>query len=72
MENHPTTGPRSAYAQALSEADVDLDEALGHIRAEEDAHRLSPAAAVAERAGLLEHHLARLAQIRAEHLGGTP
>ena len=63
---HPAS-PRSPYAEALSQADLDLDEALGHIRAEEDAHRLNPAAAAAERAELLERHLARLAEIRAGH-----
>ena len=70
MQNHPT-GPRSAYADALRQAADDLDDALSHIRAESDAGRLSPAAAAGERADLLERHLERCRQLRAEHLGGS-
>ncbi len=66
--NHPAD-PRSAYAEALSEAADDLDDALAAIRAETTAGRVTPAEAAAERAGLLERHLARLERLRAEHLG---
>ena len=67
-----TPSPTSPYADALSRAAEDLDEALAAIRAESEAGRLTPAAAAAERAGLLERHLKHLEQLRAEHFGGTP
>ena len=47
MQNPSTDEPRSAYYDAVSEADTDLEEALGHVRAEEDAHRITPAEATA-------------------------
>ena len=56
----------------MSRADADLEEALGHVRAEEDAHRITPAEAAAERIGLLERHLELCQQARLDHLGGTP
>ncbi len=71
MENHPTTTGRSAYMDAMAEADELLDEALGHIRAEEAGNRLTPGAAAAERAGLLERHIAECRRLRAELLGGA-
>jgi hypothetical protein len=67
--NHPTD-PRVDYATALAQAADDLDDALACIRAETTAGRVTPAEAAAERAGLLERHLARLEQLRREHLGG--
>jgi hypothetical protein len=72
MQNPSTDGTHSAYYDAVSRADADLEEALGHIRAEEDAHRITPAEAAAERIGLLERHLAVCQQARLDHLGGTP
>ena len=67
--NDRTDDPRSAYADALSQAADDLDDALAAIRAEQYKGRLAPAQAATERAGLLARHLARLEQLRAEHLG---
>jgi len=60
----------SAYAAALAGAADDLDDALLAIREETRAGRVSPAEAASERAGLLARHLARLEQLRREHLGG--
>ena len=64
MDNDPT---RSAgYFDAMREADELLDEALGHVRAEQDAGRITPAAAAAERCGLLERHMAECRRLRGE------
>lgn len=68
MQNHPTD-PRVTYADALTQAADDLEDALAAIRAETTAGRVTPAAAATERAGLLERHLARLEQLRREYLG---
>lgn len=68
----PTQPSSSAYADALTQAADDLEEALAAIRDETTEGNLTPAAAASERAGLLERHLKRLEQLRAEHLGGTP
>ena len=54
MQNHPTHDP-TAYFAALGD--------------EQQAGRITVAAAAAERAGLLERHLARLAALRAQYLG---
>ncbi len=67
--NHPAD-PRSAYAAALAQAADDLEDALAAIREETRAGRVTPADAATERAGLLERHLARLEQLRAEYPGG--
>jgi hypothetical protein len=48
-----------------------LEGALSHVRAEEDAHRITPAEAAAERVGLLERHLAECQRLRRELLGGS-
>ena len=72
MQNPSTDDKHSAYYDAVSRADADLDEALSHVRAEEDAGRLTPAGAAAERCGLLERHLELCRQARLDHLGGTP
>lgn len=56
------------YYAALREAEDDLAEALGHIRAEEDEGSITPVAAAAERVGLLERHATRLRELRREHL----
>ena len=69
-KEHGQQQPRSAYAEALSQAADDLEDALACIRAETTAGRVSPAEAAAERADLLQRHLARLEQLRREHLGG--
>ena len=74
MGNDPTStsgsGRCSAYFAAIRDAEDDVDDALGRIRAEEDAGRITPVEAAAERVGLLERHLERCRQLRAEHLGG--
>ena len=72
MQNPSTDGKHSAYYDAVSKADADLEEALGHVRVEEDAHRITPAKAAAERIELLERHLELFQQARLDHLGGTP
>ena len=72
MQNPSTDGTHSAYYDAVSRADADLEEALGHVRAEEDAHRITTVKAAAERCGLLERHLKLCQQARLDHLGGTP
>ena len=69
MDEHDTNDPRVTYAAALAQAGDDLEDALSAIRAETTAGRVSPAEAAAERAGLLERHLARLERLRAEHSG---
>jgi len=43
-----------------------LDDALGHVRAEQDAGRITPAEAAAERVGLLERHIAECRRLRGE------
>ena len=71
MQNPSTDERHSAY-YAVSRADADLEAALGHVRAEEDAHRITTVEAAAERIGLLERHLELCQQARLDHLGGTP
>jgi len=68
MQNHPTHDP-IAYFAALGDEQEALDDALAAIRDEQQAGRITVAAAAAERAGLLERHLARLAALRAQYLG---
>ena len=72
MQNPSTDEPHSAYYSTVGKADADLDEALSHVRAEQDAGRITAAQAAAERVGLLERHLELCQQARLEHLGGTP
>ena len=60
----PPTDRHAAYFDAMRALDEALDEALGHVRAEEDAGRISPAQAAAERVGLLERHLAECQRLR--------
>jgi hypothetical protein len=60
-----STGDRhSAYFDAMRDADEVLDDALGHVRAEEQAGRITPAEAAAERVGLLERHIAECQRLR--------
>lgn len=61
----------SAYMDAMRDVDEALDDALGHVRAEEDEHRITPAEAATERCGLLERHLSECRRLRHELLGGT-
>lgn len=56
------------YYEAVREAEDDLAEALRCIRAEEDDDNITPAAAAAERVGLLERHATRLRELRREYL----
>ena len=72
MQNPSTDDTHSAYYDAVSKADADLEEALGHVRAEENAQRITPAEAAAERIELLERHLELCQQARIAHLGSTP
>jgi hypothetical protein len=72
MEKPTTDDTHSAYYNLVNKADADLDEALSHVRAEEDAGRITPAEAAAERVELLERHLELCQQARLDHLGGTP
>ena len=72
MEKPTTDDQHSAYYDAVSRADADLDEALSRVRAEQDAHRLTTVEAAAERVELLERHLKLCQQARIDHLGGTP
>ena len=60
----------AAYFAAMREADEDLADALGHVRAEQDAGRITPAQAAAERVGLLERHLAECRRLRRELTSG--
>ena len=73
MHNDPTgTSDRhNAYYDAMRDADEALDDALAAVRAEEDAHRITPLEACAERVGLLERHLEECRRLRREHLGGS-
>ena len=73
MHNDPTgTSDRhSAYDEAIRDADDALADALSHVRAEEDAHRITPLEACAERVGLLERHLEECRRLRREHLCGS-
>ena len=68
MCDSPTPEHRDYFA-ALDDEQEALDDALACIRAETTAGRLSPAGAAAERAQLLEQHIARLAALRARYLG---
>jgi hypothetical protein len=70
--NPSTDDTHSAYYNAVSRANDDLEEALGHVRAEEDAHRITAVEAATERIGLLERHLELCQQARLDHRGGTP
>ncbi|HJY60758.1 MAG TPA: hypothetical protein VJ418_30635 [Streptosporangiaceae bacterium] len=60
-----------AYYRAMRDADEALDDALAAVRAEEDAHRITPGEGAAERVGLLERHIAECRRLRREHLGGS-
>jgi hypothetical protein len=66
-----TSAEPSPYYQRVSQATDDLEDALAHVRAEQDAGRLTPAQACAERVRLLEGHLDRCRELRAEYLGTT-
>lgn len=65
MNDPASTGDRSAaYFDAMRDADEALADALGHLRAEEDAGRITPAQAAVERVGLLERHIAECERLR--------
>ena len=61
----------TAYYEAVSQADDDLEDALTHVRAEEDAGRITARQAADERVELLERHLEECQRLRREHLGGN-
>jgi hypothetical protein len=71
MDKPTTRGDHSAYYEAITRADEDLEDALSHIRARQDDREISVAEACAERAELLERHLAECQRLRREHLGGN-
>ncbi len=72
MHDDPTSDRHSAYYDAMREADEALADALSHIRAEQDARRITAVeAAVDERVGLLERHIAECQRLRRELLGGS-
>ena len=56
----------SAYFDAMRDLDEALDDALGHVRAEQDAGRITPAQAAAERVDLLERHIAQCRRLRGQ------
>jgi hypothetical protein len=58
------TNDSTAYYAAMREAYDALQDALAAIRAEEDAHRITPVQAAAERVGVLERHLAEVRRLR--------
>jgi hypothetical protein len=66
--NHPTHDP-VAYFNAINDEKAAVDDALAAIRAEQAEGRLTAVEAATERAGLLERHLERCRQLRAEHFG---
>jgi hypothetical protein len=68
--NDPATYRLGYYAAVSSEEDAASD-ALGHIRAREDAREITTAEAAAERIQLLQEHLDRLARLRVTYLGGA-
>jgi hypothetical protein len=68
-EQHPSW--HSAYYAAVSAADDDLEDALGHVRACQDAGEISVREAADERVKLLENHMQRVQDLRREHLGGN-
>ena len=69
--NDGSNDRHSAYYDAMRDADEALDDALAAVRAEEDAHRITPAEAAVERVGLLERHIELCQRLRREHLGGS-
>ena len=71
MDKHPSCY-RAGYYAAVSDENDAAASALAAIRAEEAEGRITPAEAAAERVTLLEQHLARLAALRTEYLGGQP
>ena len=68
MQNDPT---HFACYEAMRDADEALEDELSHVRAEQDAHRVTPVEAAAERVGLLERHLAKCKWLRRELLSGS-
>jgi hypothetical protein len=65
MNEPASTGDRhAAYFDAMRDADEALADALSHIRAEEQAGRLTPIEAAVERVGLLERHIAECQRLR--------
>jgi hypothetical protein len=66
-----STAEPSPYYRAVTESNDALEEALGHVRAEQDAGRLTTSQACAERIKLLEDHLERCRELRRQHLGGA-
>lgn len=75
MATVPPTGPSYSpdgrtYAQAATELDIALDEALAAIRAEQDEGRINICQAASERILVLTRHIDAIRALRAEHFGG--
>jgi hypothetical protein len=68
VQNSPTHDI-GAYFAALNDEQAAFDDALAAIRDEQDEGRITAVQAAAERTQLLEAHLERFKQLRAEHLG---
>ena len=68
MNDTSANDTHSAYFDAMRAADETLDGAMSQVRAQEDAHLLTPAEAAAERCALLERHLAECQRLRREML----
>ena len=66
MTHDPTSGRSAGYFDAMREADEALDDALSHVRAEQDAGNITVAEAAAERCELLERHIAECKRLRLE------
>jgi hypothetical protein len=67
----PASFYKPGYWPAVADENAAADDSLGHIRAEENAGRITAIEAATERCVLLTEHLARLARLRAEYLGGS-
>jgi hypothetical protein len=67
MSDRPTNG--LTYAQAATELDVAIDEALAAIRAEEDEGRISVCQNARERIDVMTRHIEEIQQLRRVHFG---
>jgi hypothetical protein len=69
--NDPASFYRDGYWPAVAAENDAADDALTAIRAEAAAGRITTTEAASERCVLLTEHLARLARLRAQYLGGA-
>jgi hypothetical protein len=61
----------ATYLAQIHLLDGELDAALAGIRGRRNAGQLTQVEAATERVSALEHHLADVARLRAEHLDGA-